>query len=116
MKYKKPRSSRSSRPNSRTLKEFVNVDFFIKKSLQERKVFKSYHGSIVIWKEPDGYHFSYATNSYIKYSIHQPITLHAEIHALSRVPKKYRTNCILIVWRVRLDGNISMSKPCVRCQ
>lgn len=65
---------------------------------------------MAIWSS--GYSFS--VNRYVKKSINR--TIHAEIGALSKVPRFFHKHCIIFVWRIRTDGHLSMSKPCENCQ
>ena len=68
------------------------------------------HGALAIWSGG----FAFTVNKYVKKSCNR--TIHAEISALGKVPRKYQNNCFIIVWRVHPDGHLSMSKPCEKCQ
>ncbi len=71
---------------------------------------KARHGAIAIWY--NGYAF--AINKYVKYNSNR--TIHAEVNVISKVPRQYQNKCIIIVWRIHVDGKLSMSKPCHKCQ
>jgi deoxycytidylate deaminase len=43
-------------------------------------------------------------------------TLHAEIDAVLKVPKRLRCNAQVYVSRLRNNGDFAFSKPCINCQ
>jgi pyrimidine deaminase RibD-like protein len=43
-------------------------------------------------------------------------TVHAEIHALSRIWPNKRKGCKIYSIRIRKDGNFGMAKPCPPCE
>ena len=51
----------------------------------------------------------------LTYPLFVACSTHAEVETYFRIPPRKRNDVILIVIRVRNNGNISCSKPCENC-
>jgi tRNA(Arg) A34 adenosine deaminase TadA len=90
----------------------VNLGYFFRQTAVRRhpEVKKATHGCLVLYRTG----MAFAVNEYIDYYAFKNI--HAEINALRKTPKKYWKSCTLIVWRLRKNGNLGISKPCAKCR
>ncbi|HEY9704232.1 MAG TPA: hypothetical protein V6C58_17405 [Allocoleopsis sp.] len=89
------------------------VEILKKEAMKSTLPFK--HGACII---KGGKILSIGHNYILTKKIGEKYTVHAEVSAIMKLPKKYKTKCetyTLVVIRVNRDNEVRLSKPCINC-